>query len=206
MSRTQQPSVFVHLFGQQFLFLRLVMLVFDVAKNDLNQILDRDNAFCAAKLVHHHQELKIGDRVWRLHLPEPRDTTLTSEHDPGDPSEPSLRVHFLVSRDEESVSLTVVTPAGEHRWEPRAPHYLLLTLARQRLAETQLAEHERGWLDVDRLARMLNLNRKTVNVYICRLRAQLADAGVPGGATLIQRRLLSQQIRIGVGLLEILHG
>ena len=156
--------------------------------------------------VHDHQELKIGDRVWRLHLPEPRDTTLTSEHDPGDPSEPSLRVHFLVSRDEESVSLTVVTPAGEHRWEPRAPHYLLLTLARQRLAETQLAEHERGWLDVDRLARMLNLNRKTVNVYICRLRAQLADAGVPGGATLIQRRLLSQQIRIGVGLLEILHG
>ncbi|MBK9647003.1 MAG: FHA domain-containing protein [Deltaproteobacteria bacterium] len=156
--------------------------------------------------VHDHQELKIGDRVWRLHLPEPRDTTLTSEHDPGDPSEPSLRVYFLVSRDEESVSLTVVTPAGEHRWEPRAPHYLLLTLARQRLAETQLAEHERGWLDVDRLARMLNLNRKTVNVYICRLRAQLADAGVPGGATLIQRRLLSQQIRIGVGLLEILHG
>jgi hypothetical protein len=156
--------------------------------------------------VHDHQELKIGDRVWRLHLPEPRDTTLTSEHAPSDPSEPSLRVHFLVSRDEESVSLTVVTPAGEHRWEPRAPHYLLLTLARQRLAETQLAEHERGWLDVDRLARMLNLNRKTVNVYICRLRAQLADAGVPGGATLIQRRLLSQQIRIGVGLLEILHG
>ena len=54
--------------------------------------------------------------------------------------------------------------------------------------------------------RLANTNRKTVNVYICRLRAQLADAGVPGGATLIQRRPLSQQIRIGVALLEILHG
>lgn len=156
--------------------------------------------------VHDHQELRVGEGLWRLHLPEPRDDTLTGEHDPVGPYEPNLRLRFLVSRDEESVSLTTITSAGERHWEPRATHYLLLTLARQRLAEAHLTEHERGWLEVDRLARMLNLNRKTVNVYICRLRAQLADAGVLGGATLIQRRPQSQQLRVGVAHLEIQHG
>lgn len=156
--------------------------------------------------VHDHQELRIGDQLWRLHLPEPRDDTLTSEHGPGGADDAGMRLRFVVSRDELNVSLTVLSAAGERRWEPRAPHYLLLTLARQRLAESHLAEHERGWLHVDRLARMLNLNRKTLNVYVCRLRAQLADAGVPNGATLIQRRPLSQQLRVGVDLVEIEHG
>ncbi|WP_411882536.1 FHA domain-containing protein [Polaromonas sp. YR568] len=105
-------------------------------------------------------------------------------------SQPSLS--FRVSQDEEHAWLAL-DDAGLHLdLGERSHHYALLILARLRLADAQrqLAPHAQGWVELERLAKMLGLDPGHLNIQIFRMRKQLALA-LPQGAhvpELIERR------------------
>jgi len=138
--------------------------------------------------------VEVGGGLWRLYLPIalPR----TSHPEPsGELSADRAELRFSVSRDEEFVELRVVSAAGVRQLKTRTFHYMLLTLARLRLGETDVSPRERGWIYVDELARQLGIDVGTVNVYLMRARRQLGMAGV-SQAALVERRPGSR-LRLG---------
>ncbi len=164
-------------------------------------VCERDESLLA---IDDGQQLVVGGRLWRLHLPQPIDDTLDRTARPLTLSE--IALHFTVSLDEETVHLQASHPGGVIDLHVRSHHYPLLTLARARLAdagEKGLSPGEHGWLFIDELTRMLGIDDRTLNVYVYRSRQQLAAAGVQGGAGLIERRLPSRQVRIGLCAIEI---
>jgi len=103
---------------------------------------------------------------------------------------PSL--HFHVSLDEEHVCLEVRDAHQRLDLGERSHHYALLIMARLRLADAQrkLDCHAQGWVDLERLAKMLGLDPGHLNIQIFRMRKQLALA-MPQGTPapeLIERR------------------
>ncbi|SFU88426.1 FHA domain protein [Polaromonas sp. YR568] len=105
---------------------------------------------------------------------------------------PQPALSFRVSQDEEHAWLEL-DDAGLHLdLGERSHHYALLILARLRLADAQrhLAPHAQGWVELERLAKMLGLDPGHLNIQIFRMRKQLALA-MPHGAhvpELIERR------------------
>src|SRR5690606_3151744 len=119
-----------------------------------------------------------------------------------------IGLRFAVSRDEEHVELTVLAPGGDIDLGSRAHHYVLLTLARARerdAAQASAADSERshGWVHQEDLARMLQMDEQHLNVAVYRCRRQLAEAGIGGAASIIERRTGARQLRIGVERIEI---
>jgi hypothetical protein len=114
------------------------------------------------------------------------------------------RLAFVVSRDEEHVELTAHIGSQEIDFGSRAHHYVLLTLARQRLCDTQRAipESSCGWMYANELARAIAEETEHVNVAVFRIRRQFAQHFV-NAAEIIERRHRSGQLRIAVGALEI---
>jgi hypothetical protein len=106
------------------------------------------------------------------------------------PSRPTL--YFNVSLDEEHVHLQVRDTHYQLDLGERSHHYALLILARLRLADAQrhLDRHAHGWVEMERLAKMLGLDPSHLNIQIFRMRKQLALALPPGAQVpeLIERR------------------
>ena len=136
-----------------------------------------------------------GAAGWTLELPSQRPVTPTV----GLVALPSLA--FRVSSDEEYVEIDIVVGEQVHRCPSRAFHYLLLTLARVR-DDPQYA-HEEGWIDRDSLAQMIRIQRKTVDVYVHRARAELGRQVPALSAQLIETRSRTGQIRLGVPVRSI---
>lgn len=131
--------------------------------------------------------------TFRVRLPASVDSTATVDVGP---RIDTSTLRFYVSMDEEHVELGVVHRGREIRLERREHWYALLTLARARLADRELPLAEQGWVDRDRLLRMLQLDANALNVAIYRARGQLADAGVEGAASVVEVR--RGQRRLGV--------
>lgn len=123
----------------------------------------------------------------------------------------TLTLRFSVSRDEEYVALEA---RGEHRaidLGARAHHQVLLTLARGRLADRQARvdgraappESSEGWIYLDELADKLGMDETHLNVAVFRCRRQLAEAGIVGAASIIERRRPTRELRLGVARIEI---
>jgi len=155
----------------------------------------------AAERVESGDQVRVGEASWTLHLPE--EVTPTTEDQPAPRGIDHVSLEFSVSLDEEHVRI-----CGMHGEEPldlgaRAHHYLLLILARRRAADAEsddaLPASEHGWIYSDELARMLRMRDQAIYLQVHRARRQLADAGVPDAAGLIERRPASRQLRIGVG-------
>ncbi len=113
----------------------------------------------------------------------------------------TVSLQFAVRRDEERVEIEVVHRSGRIALEPREHGYVLLTLARARLEDSDLPPEERGWRDRDRLERMLAMDSNALNVAIHRARQQLTAAGVSGSAGIVevrrkQRRLGTDRFRV----------
>lgn len=105
-------------------------------------------------------------------------------------SRPTL--YFNVSLDEEHVRLQVNDSGHRVDLGERSHHYALLILARMRLADAQRHRDSQahGWVELERLAKMLGLEPGHLNIQIFRMRKQLALA-LPQGAhvpELIERR------------------
>lgn len=143
------------------------------------------------------QRFEVDKEVWRFCCPENvRITDLASE-----PNELSIRVltlAFSVSSDEEHVQLRIV--AGQRVFDlgARNHNYLLLTLARQRLADELNGELEPrcGWMYQDEVLRDPNLSPQHINLDVFRIRQQFAAAGVHDAACIVERRPKTKQIRI----------
>ena len=146
--------------------------------------------------------LRVPDLIaatWDITAPAPHLATLT--------------LRFSVSRDEEYVALTA---HGEHHvidLGARAHHQVLLVLARSRLEDrksrpagargTQSLESSEGWVYQDELADKLAMDETHLNVAVFRCRRQLAEAGIIGAASIIERRRPTREVRLGVAQIEI---
>jgi hypothetical protein len=153
------------------------------------------------------EERPVGDReivvvdgeAWCLDLPASTGVTL----DIGPPTLDSLSMRFRVSADEERVEIIIRHGSKTTHLPSRSFHYMLLTLARARLASAHAPPEEQGWLSRDELCRMLVTDEHRLNVDICRARKHLAAAGVPGAANVVERLLRTGRIRLGVSHVEV---
>jgi len=147
--------------------------------------------------------VEIEGQAWTLRLPEALAPTCSLR--PEGPFLHDAALHFRVSRDEEYVELTVVLPSGPHTLEPRAHHYLLLTLARARAADREegLADDQSGWRLAEEVERMLRSSKNHIHVGIYRLRRDLGELGIVDAEQIVERRRPSQHLRIGVAALRI---
>jgi hypothetical protein len=138
--------------------------------------------------------------AWQLRIPTEEAQTVKTANVP---AIDEIELRFGVSRDEEHIELDLVHGPQVTRVPPRAFHYLLLTLARARVADSDPSEAERGYIDRDELCRMLGSDVAKLNVEIFRARRQFSDLGVLGAAAIIERRVTSAALRLGVKQLRI---
>lgn len=145
--------------------------------------------------------LVLGEQRWRLHLPRVVAPTENHTADAAPPELAGPQLSFLVSRDEEHVELRVSLPGQPERsLGARAHHYLLLVLARLRARDAKQAElptAEHGWVHLDELGSMLNLDRSHLYVMVHRARRHLAGCGIPEAARIVEFRPRTGMVRLG---------
>lgn len=171
------------------------------AAADGRWVLEQDGA---VEFVQDRQIVEVDGRAYLIFLAAPVELTLEPSPVKADIS--AVRLRFSVSRDEEHVSLRVRTDAGEISLGSRSFHYLLLTLARQRIQDQALPDvpaSAHGWVYQDELLKRLGIDANKFGVDIFRARRQLLEAGIDGAASIVERRALSRQLRIGVADLEV---
>jgi FHA domain len=170
------------------------------------------------------------DGAWRLELPDqstlaidddetfqfanvrwqfccPRALSSTTAVDvQSDVAESSLL--FRVSSDEEFVELSLKHANRLLALGARQHNFLLLTLARTRLADaaSQLPEADCGWVYKEQLAQGLLMTSQQVDGEVFRIRRHFGHHGVPQAATIIERRPGTTQLRIGMARLQIVKG
>jgi hypothetical protein len=149
-------------------------------------------------------DIAVNGVSWRVHIPEA--VAETMENIELAPAAEELSLHFAVSTDEEHVELEA--RLGDRRFDlkSRAHHYLLLTLARARLADAEdpeLPPTVQGWVYQDDLARMLRLDDNAIYLAVFRARKQLKKAGIARAASLVERRASTRQLRLGISELHI---
>lgn len=147
----------------------------------------------------------VEGEAFRLYLPAASSGTLENRA----PLALSLlRLRFHVSLDEENVQLYAAQGGRELDLEVRVHHYMLLTLARQRLSDREagVPAAEEGWVYRGALMKMLGVDRQRLNLEIYRARRQLAGAGIAEAEALVERRPGSQELRLGVADVEVRRG
>ncbi len=115
---------------------------------------------------------------------------------------------FNLSLDEESTQLELIHGQQKVDLAVRNHHYLLAQLARHRAADAArgLDSKSRGWIYTDILAGELGLDTTHMNIYIFRLRKQIADSlpTILGQQLLLERR--GGKIRFGCEKFKIYKG
>jgi pSer/pThr/pTyr-binding forkhead associated (FHA) protein len=157
-----------------------------------------------ARPVAHEAQITVDGVGWRIHLPGPVQHTDEAGEDPMTVA--SVELEFTVSLDEEHVAMRVCRGSTGIALRPRAHDFFLLTLARARLEDQRqphLDSAEHGWVYRQDLARRLQVDRNLLNLWIYRARRQFAEAGIVDVANLVERRLGSEQLRLGVPRLRV---
>jgi hypothetical protein len=147
--------------------------------------------------------VSIDNVAWRVHLPTV--CQATSQDEGGLLLVAGLRLRLAFSRDEEQVEAIAI--AGQRRLDlhVRAHNYLLLVLARRRIADASagVPDTEQGWIRQDDLIRMLRMDENHLNISVHRARTQLGRLGVADAASLIERRSGIRQLRVGIRDIEL---
>lgn len=140
--------------------------------------------------------------TWTLDLPEILDLTVEAQTSN---SIADASIAFCVSADEEYVEVHVTLDGTTTSLKPRAQHYLLLTLARQRMedAEQGLSASEQGWLTMHQLEKMLRASANQVYVTLHRLRKEFDQFDVADAGEVIEKRSTTRQVRMGVNTLSV---
>lgn len=142
--------------------------------------------------------IELEGARWRLSLPGALVGTPTID---AHKTLATVQLRFFVSSDEEKVELEIVHRGRAQRLPAQWPFYTLLTLARLRLAAKDAPEAERGWVDRDKLLKMLKLDTNALNVSIHTARAALSAAGLIDGAEIVEVR--RGQRRFGTDRVEV---
>lgn len=153
-----------------------------------------------ARIVRDGEVLTLNGEAWRVRVPEAVEGTVAVD---SGPSLQTVRMRFAVSRDEEHVQVTLLHRGQEIALEPREHGYTLLTLARARVEDKELATAEQGWIDRDRLLKMLGVDANSLNVSIYRARGQLAAGGLDGAAGIVEVRRGARRIGMEPERIEI---
>ena len=161
----------------------------------------------SAQPVHMQARIEVGGRTWLVLVPPDTEAVVatTAFSSAPKPSLVDAHLHFGVSADEEHVTLHVRVGAQVFPVKSRTHHYLLLTLARQRLEDVEngVDDAEAGWLHAEDLQKMLRMDRRALNTQVFRARRQLAGIDIEGGSDIIERRDPARQMRIGASRIEI---
>lgn len=160
---------------------------------------DRSGWVCQA-----NEKIWCDGQPWRLVTPSGRATT--QELEVRRPLT-GAALTFLVSSDEEQVAVNAIFGGVATRLEPRAHSYLLLTLARHRIADRErgVPVADEGWMDREELASALRVQQSDVSVQIYRARKQFAVSGVEGASRLVERRAGDGMIRLGLARIEVVR-
>lgn len=153
------------------------------------------------------QAIDVGGFRFRLVLP-----TLDPAVDVTRMVKPALakvanaRMIFKVSSDEERVDVTLHAGDFSSALPSRSFHYMLLTLARAKLADQAkgIPGEDAGWLYTESLATGLLMTSEKLNVDVHRSRRLIAKLGwFEDPDFLIVRRADTAQLRLGVAHVEI---
>ena len=140
----------------------------------------------------------------RYAFSRPGSSNMTAGVDPDAGGEPPT-LQFLVSSDEDFVELTLQYAKRSVALGSRGHNYLLLTLARQRLADSanNVPLGSSGWMDKEQLAEGLRITPQLIDGEIFRIRKHFASHGLVEAATIIERRARTRQIRLGVSRVRV---
>lgn len=150
------------------------------------------------QLVPAPEQVVVGEQRWEVFLPDSMPDTVALST----PAIGNVGLHFKVSADEEWTQMVVTHPSGDLPLQARAHHYLLLTLARHRMADHSASAEGEGWVEMETLEHMLRSTRAQINLQIFRARKQLSQYSVGNAASLIERRNRFGLLRIGVDRLS----
>ncbi len=89
-----------------------------------------------------------------------------------------IQMHFEVSQNEEHVALNVLLKGKKYDLGERNHHYLLLLLARKRIADSKanFEKAEQGWIEKEHLGQMLGQSETHINIQVYRFRKQIIKA------------------------------
>jgi len=149
------------------------------------------------------QVIMVAGEAWVLELP-PRDIE-TWQGELGAAALESLHLRLVVSPDEERVTATVELNGEVSPLPARSYHYMLVTLARAWLRDSEAPAAQRGWVEREALCRMLATDMNKLNVDIHRARKQFAQLGIQNAAGLVERRPGTGELRIGVRSVEVVR-
>jgi hypothetical protein len=158
----------------------------------------------ASNSITHLQTFEVNGKPWRLCCPE--NVCKTSLADQFMELEVRhLQLQFSVSRDEEHVHLHVSCRGRAFDLGTRTHNYLLLILARQRLADIAegFSDGGSGWIYQEDLAHDPRLGGPQLNLDVFRIRKQFAAIGMADAANIVERRPRTKQLRIGASRIEI---
>ncbi len=149
--------------------------------------------------------IQQGQTLWKFVAVDMVDSTLTSGKGGGGAS---LQFRFLVSPDEEHVTLQILQDHKVIDLGERVHHYPLLILARQRLADAQQGfdVSSQGWIDFQEFCSMLRMDYFHLNTQIYRARKQILHSlpNNPHLPKVVERR--SGSLRFGSSYLFIQRG
>ena len=137
-------------------------------------------------------EVRFSNQAWCFLAAQEVTSTMEAMVGAAQCIRPRTSLHFNVSLDEEHVRLQVQEGDRQFDLGERTHHYALLTLSRLRWADAQRHRDSQahGWVELERLAKMLGVEPGHLNIQIFRMRKQLALA-MPGDShvpELIERR------------------
>ncbi len=144
-----------------------------------------------------------GSRTFRFCCPDAVTSTGTAYQKD---AAPPIAV-FSVSRDEEFVEVFFEYPDRRVSLGSRSHNYLLLTLARGRIADRAagVPESSCGWTYKENLADALNMTPQQIDGEVFRVRKHFAQHGLDEAASVIDRRPRTKQIRLGLSNLRIVR-
>ncbi len=143
-------------------------------------------------------QITVGKQRFKVFLPAPVEGTPLFD---AAPTVEKATFRFRVSLDEETVIIEVLHRGRTIKLEPQWHGYVLLTLARLRREQSELAVEERGWIARDRLLKMLRTDSNNLNVAIHKAREQLIAAGVEDAGAIVEVR--RGQRRFGTDRFEL---
>ncbi|HEX2876388.1 MAG TPA: FHA domain-containing protein [Polyangiaceae bacterium] len=148
------------------------------------------------------QVIECAGQSFRFCCPSPNSAmeTLSLAQDQTVPT-----LHFMVSSDEDFVELSLEYAERSVPLGSRSHNYLMLTLARQMLADraANLPEASCGWMDKDELADGFKMTPQQVDGEVFRIRRHFTLHGLSESTVIIERRPRTKQIRLGLTQLRI---
>jgi hypothetical protein len=109
-----------------------------------------------------------------------------------------LELFFSISRDEEYVHLSLQSGRVVVDLGARSHHYLLLTLARQRLRDAHdgVPENDCGWVDLHDWEHDPTMAPPLLNLHVHRIRRQFLAHDVNPGFDIVERQVRHKKIRL----------